>query len=138
MKKDLKVYVGYALTGASASFKNEAKAFQEALGARGITVLDFWKPKDREAVEYCLERVGASDAMIAIVSQASFGLGYEVATALHQGKPVLMLAHSRYGTSQFATENPHPKAEFDTFTTSEELLLKSMAFLEKVSAPNGS
>jgi len=48
------------------------------------------------------------DALIAEVSTPSHGVGYEIALALSQGKPVLCLYRSGKRVSKMITGNDHP------------------------------
>ena len=60
----------------------------------------------REVYARDVRWVETSDAMIAEVSTPSLGVGYEVAHALHLGKPVLCLYRRGLAVSKMITGNP--------------------------------
>ena len=55
--------------------------------------------------------VTGCDALIAEVSTPSHGVGYEIALALTQGKPVLCLYRSGKRVSKMITGNDHPGSD---------------------------
>lgn len=50
-----------------------------------------------------LEAIAKADVVIAEVSHTSFGVGYQVATAVQQKKPTLLLRHDKTDEATFAT-----------------------------------
>ncbi|MRR29376.1 deoxyribonucleoside 5'-monophosphate N-glycosidase [bacterium] len=69
--------------------------------------------------------VTGCDALIAEVSTPSHGVGYEIALALTQGKPVLCLYRNGKRVSKMITGNDHPgltQAGYDDQTGAVTLL----------------
>ncbi len=103
MKKDIKIYVGCALTHATDEYRKGIAVFKDKLREKNIMVLDFlWAklkdPRDvtpREVYEWDIQGcVKDCDLFVAFVDIPSTGLGYELGTAIEKyGKPVLILAH---------------------------------------------
>lgn len=50
-----------------------------------------------------LESIAKSDIIIAETTNNSFGVGYQIAVATHQKKPILLLRHERAQADAFAT-----------------------------------
>lgn len=73
--------------------------------------------------------VETSDAMIAEVSTPSLGVGYEIAHALHLGKPVLCLYRRGLLMSKMITGNTAPTLTVATYADQAELDAHMDAFL---------
>ena len=50
-----------------------------------------------------LETIAQADVVIAETTYENFGVGYQIATAVHQKKPVLLLRHATADKNAFAT-----------------------------------
>jgi 2'-deoxynucleoside 5'-phosphate N-hydrolase len=59
----------------------------------------------KEIYERDVAWICSSGAMVAEISTPSLGVGYEIATALHQGKPVLCLHRTGLAISKMITGN---------------------------------
>jgi 2'-deoxynucleoside 5'-phosphate N-hydrolase len=59
----------------------------------------------KEIYERDVAWIRSSGAMVAEISTPSLGVGYEIATALHQGKPVLCLHRAGLSISKMITGN---------------------------------
>ena len=77
--------------------------------------------------------VRESDALIAEVSTPSMGVGYEIATALQWGKPVLCLYRQGSTLSKMILGNTEPNIRVNSYTTPEELLSLIDRFLSGLS-----
>lgn len=75
----------------------------------------------------------ASDALIAEVSTPSHGVGYEIATAVHLGKPVLTLAREGVRVSKMLVGNPH--IEHRTYRETNQAAQEALAFLRRRVTP---
>jgi len=93
-------------------------------------VLD-WEKKNPPSLIY--ERdiawIRESGAMIAEVSTPSMGVGYEIATALHLGKPVLCLYRQGSTVSKMILGNTEPNIRVEPYNTPGELLSLIDGFL---------
>jgi nucleoside 2-deoxyribosyltransferase len=92
-----KLYVGCSLTQASEPFKESVERFKAALRENGYEVFDFVglvNGTEEDVYNWDIGHcVKDCDALIAICDEPSIGLGWEMATAVRLGKPVLALAH---------------------------------------------
>jgi nucleoside 2-deoxyribosyltransferase len=70
-----------------------------------------------------------SEALIAEVSTPSLGVGYEIATALHLGKPVLCLYRQGSTLSKMILGNSEPNIRVEPYNTPQELLFQIDRFL---------
>jgi len=75
-----------------------------------------------------------SDIMIAEVSTPSMGVGYEIATALQWGKPVLCLYRQGSTVSKMILGNTEPNIRVNSYNSPEELLSLIDGFLSELSA----
>lgn len=57
----------------------------------------------REIYRENLETIAESDVVIAETTYENFGVGYQIATAVHQKKPILLLRHASADRNAFAT-----------------------------------
>ncbi len=69
------------------------------------------------------------DALIAEVSVASHGVGYEIGYALQAGKPVLCLYQEGRKVSKMITGNPHPNLKVESYSAVTEAIRKAQSFL---------
>lgn len=97
-------------------------------------VLD-WEKKNPPSLIY--ERdiawIRESEAMIAEVSTPSMGVGYEIATALQWGKPVLCLYRQGSTVSKMILGNTEPSIRVEPYNAPEELLSLIDRFLSGLS-----
>lgn len=94
-----------------------------------------WEKKNPPSLIY--ERdiawIRESEAMIAEVSTPSMGVGYDIATALHLGKPVLCLHRQGSTVSKMILGNTEPSIRVEPYNTPEELLSLIDGFLSGLS-----
>lgn len=69
------------------------------------------------------------DALVAEVSIPSHGVGYEIAFALEQGKPVLCLCRAGRPLSKMISGNPHPRLRVMAYEGLEQALNELSSFL---------
>jgi 2'-deoxynucleoside 5'-phosphate N-hydrolase len=74
--------------------------------------------------------VNECDLLIAEVSTPSHGVGYEIALALHLGKPVLCCYQQNRPVSKMILGNDHPHLSVAEYQTVEELLKVSSDFIQ--------
>jgi 2'-deoxynucleoside 5'-phosphate N-hydrolase len=65
--------------------------------------------------------ISGSEALIAEVSLTSLGVGYEIACALHAGKPVLCLHRAGGTVSKMISGNPSPGLRVVSYADNAEL-----------------
>jgi hypothetical protein len=85
----------------------------------------------RKVYERDMGWVKACDRLIAEVSTPSHGVGYEVAMALHMGKPVLCCYRRNFRVSKMLTGNSHPAIMVLPYTSETELLAGIDLFLSR-------
>ncbi len=73
--------------------------------------------------------IQACDAMIAEVSTASHGVGYEIAYAIGLGKPVLCLYRQRASVSKMITGNTEPMLTVEAYASESGALGVVQRFL---------
>ena len=81
--------------------------------------------RDIEWIEEC-------DALVAEVSTPSHGVGYEIATALERGKPVLCCARQTARVSKMILGNDMPGLTVSRYDDREQALQVVDAFLGRV------
>lgn len=111
--KKLKIYVGCALKFAPEEFRQEIELFKQVLKERiNCEILEFLvdeKATDEDVyhndISHC---VASADVIIAELSYASTGLGYEIATAIElHNKPVIgLVSMDRPSPSRLITRIP--------------------------------
>ncbi len=69
------------------------------------------------------------DALVAEVSVPSHGVGYEIAFALEQGKPVLCLGRAGRPLSKMISGNPHPRLRVFLYEGLEQALNELSTFI---------
>jgi len=89
-----------------------------------IDPADVYK-RDTAWVEGC-------DAVVAEVSTPSHGVGYEIALALCQGKPVLCCYQRGKRVSKMILGNDHPKFRLAVYERSEEAVACVRDFLQAI------
>lgn len=73
--------------------------------------------------------IRACDALVAEVSVPSHGVGYEIAFALEQGKPVLCLCRAGRPLSKMISGNPHSDLHVFVYEGLEQALNEVSSFL---------
>ncbi len=97
-------------------------------------VLDWEKKNPPSSIyERDIVWIRESDLMIAEVSTPSMGVGYEIATALQWGKPVLCLYRPGSTVSKMVLGNTEPNIRVESYTTPEKLLSLIDGFLSGLS-----
>lgn len=77
-----------------------------------------------------------ADALIAEVSVPSHGVGYEIAFALHVGKPVLCLSREGRKVSKMVTGNPDPNLLVRTYHDNQEAVELVRCFIQSLQEPH--
>ena len=83
----------------------------------------------RSVYERDTDWIRACDALIAEVSVPSHGVGYEIAYALEQGKPVLCLCRAGRPLSKMISGNPAPRLRVFSYEGVEQALNEVTGFL---------
>lgn len=121
-----KIYVGCALTQVREGFLEEVVAFKNELRKRGYEVLEFAGPNgtpeevvlnDAGCVEKC-------DLFVAIATGPSTGLGYELAVAEFNKKPVIAVAKHGEKVSRLVQglKIRNPKFSFVLYNSLSEII----------------
>ncbi len=76
--------------------------------------------------------IEAADAMVAEVSTPSHGVGFEIAYALHRGKPVLCLHHAERTVSKMITGNTMAGLSVRAYQNEEQAISLLEFFLESL------
>ncbi len=112
----MKIYVGCALTQASAEFRQHVDGLKDQLRYLGHEVLDFvgleaGTPEDVYAGD--IRCVRECDIFIAVCDYPAIGLGYELGVAVEVlGKPVLAVAHKNAVVTRLVLGITHPNFTF--------------------------
>ncbi len=85
----------------------------------------------REVYERDVAWIQSADALIAEVSVPSHGVGYEIAFALQEEKPVLCVYQAGRKVSKMITGNPHPKLLVKEYRNTEEAVSSVREFISK-------
>lgn len=102
-----KLYLGCALRRGAAPHEFIANVLsfrarlEEQFHVLRFIDMDNHEPTSAEIFAHDMEQIRACDVVLAIVDEPSFGLGYEVSTALQRGKRVLMVAQADKAISPF-------------------------------------
>lgn len=83
----------------------------------------------REVYERDVIWIRGADALIAEVSVPSHGVGFEIAFALNEGKPVLCLCQEGRKLSKMISGNPHPNLVVKTYKNIEEAVEFAREFI---------
>ncbi len=75
--------------------------------------------------------IHAADALIAEVSVPSHGVGYEIAVALHAGKPVLCLSQQGRKVSKMVSGNPDPNLLVQSYKDNKEAIALVRNFIAR-------
>ncbi len=101
------------------------------LADSGVTALEA-KVAPGEVYGRDVAWIEAAEALIGEVSVPSHGVGYEIAHALHVGKPVLCLAQEGRKVSKMITGNADPGLTFLRYRDSAEAIRLARDFLSKL------
>jgi 2'-deoxynucleoside 5'-phosphate N-hydrolase len=85
----------------------------------------------REVYERDVAWIRECDTLVAEVSTPSHGVGYEVAYALNQGKPVLCLHHASRSISKMLSGNSDLNLQVKHYSNTGEALAVIRAFLSQ-------
>ncbi|HTX91337.1 MAG TPA: nucleoside 2-deoxyribosyltransferase [Anaerolineales bacterium] len=83
----------------------------------------------RDVYERDVAWIRACQALVAEVSTPSHGVGYEIATALGLGKPVLCLYREGRAVSKMLTGNSFPNIRVSVYRSTDEALSVLRSFL---------
>ncbi len=139
----MKIYFSCSLTGGRADEKIYG-VIVDILLAQGHEVLtahlarpevmaEEQRVSPREVYERDLQWLQEADALIAEVSTPSHGVGYEIALALLQGKPVLCCYRAGARVSKMITGNDLPNLTVRAYGNEAEALKIVHQFLESYS-----
>lgn len=140
------VYFACAITGGRRHQPAPAgAAIVDALQDHGHTVLtahlthpDLLRNEARLDPRSVFQRdmawLAAAQAVIAEVSTPSHGVGYEIAQALHAGKPVLCLYRAGARVSKILLGNDQPGLTICAYTSEAEAAEAARSFLERLQA----
>jgi hypothetical protein len=78
--------------------------------------------------------LAAAQAVVAEISTPSHGVGYEIARALHAGKPVLCLYRAGARVSKILLGNDQPGLVVCAYESGAEAAEAARAFLERLAA----
>ena len=128
-----KLYVACSLTQAPQSFRNHIADLREALKEHFTVVELVSNPRDMESnrqdLEYCQhifthdrDCVLSADFILADVTYPAIGLGYEIALAVENNKPLLAVAQKNASVSRLIKGITHPKFAFQTYSNPTEIL----------------
>jgi nucleoside 2-deoxyribosyltransferase len=84
----------------------------------------------REVFERDEKWIGECDSLIAEVSTPSHGVGYEIAYALHIGKPVLCLYQAGQPVTKMLTGNTHPNIQVSVYSDTTDCVKIMQTYLE--------
>jgi nucleoside 2-deoxyribosyltransferase len=87
----------------------------------------------REVYERDVVWIRRAGALIAEVSVPSHGVGYEIAYALSEGKPVLCLSLHARKISKMISGNPHPRLQTRTYRDAPEAIRLARDFISQLS-----
>lgn len=114
----MKLYVGCALRNAPQTFKDSVEVLKQNL-EKDFEVLKFLGDKGtaQEVFRYDIDCVLDSDAVLAVCDFPSLGLGFEIATALANGKRVLGVAQTDADVSRMILGIDSPLFSFERYTS---------------------
>jgi nucleoside 2-deoxyribosyltransferase len=86
----------------------------------------------REVYERDIAWIKECEVMVAEISTASHGVGYEVAFALSIGKPVLCIFQENQSISKMLSGNSHPCIQVNQYRNTEHAIELTRSFLSKI------
>ena len=135
----MKIYFACSVTGGR-DYERHYKKITDHLLARGhevptahlaeSNILELEKVTAAEDV-YArdIDWLIASDCLIAEISVASHGVGYEIGFALQAGKPVLCLYDAKRTVSKMITGNPDPNLRVSAYANIAEAIATIQDFV---------
>lgn len=120
----MKIYLAHSLTQAPEEYKTEMLKFREKLKAK-YEVLEYFglvtgAPAD--IFSHDIKCVSDCDLLLAEVSYPAIGLGFEIATALQQGKKVLAVAKEMAKVSRLVLGIGNTNFAFLRYNQIDEIL----------------
>lgn len=123
------MYLGCALKNAPKEFVDGVivlrQRIEDELGFEILKFVDLSiepRPTHEEIFLSDMNQIANCDCMVAICDEPSFGLGFEVRTALDLKKPVLMVATEGRVVSSFPQGVNLPGAAFARYTSFDHLI----------------
>lgn len=122
----MRIYVGCGLTHAPESFKRFVENFKDKLRIiPGIEVLDFMgvvSGTPREVYHHDINVcVRGCDLLVAICDFPSIGLGWEMATQVSRGKPLLAFGHCGSKVTRLILDPGLPLYEFHRYRSFDDI-----------------
>lgn len=119
-----KIYIACSLTHAPENFELQIDDLKKEL-KKHFEILDYYGlsaglPKD--IYEHDLKSVKNSDLLLAEVSNPALGVGFEIATALYNQKPVFACAHASATVSRLILGIQHPNFTFFRYKDISEII----------------
>lgn len=100
----------------------------------GSNVVELEQTVDaKETYQRDVDWVNNCQALVADVSTPSHGVGYEIALALSQSKPVLCCYKTGRKVSKMITGNSHPTLLLAEYHSADEAVQQVKSFLDQVS-----
>ena len=132
----MKIYVGCSLTHAPEEFKREVCGLKNKLSALPeVEVLEFLGLVAGTAhdvyVHDIIGCVGQCDMMVAICDFPSIGLGWEMATQVVRGKPLLAFAQEESKVTRFIFDPQVSGYSFHRYRTLSEVFDRVKSKLER-------
>lgn len=120
----MKIYLAHSLTQAPGDFKTEMLKLRKKLKIQyGILeYLGLVEGTAEDVFRHDVKCVTDCDLLLAEVSYPAIGLGFEIATALHQGKKVLAVAKESAKVSRLILGITHSNYRFYRYKQTEEIL----------------
>ena len=119
-----KIYLACSLTHAPEDFKNHIAKLKDSLRHKyevtDFLGLELGTPQD--VFKHDIGGVKTCDLLLADCSHPSTGLGFEIATALYNHKPVLGVAHGDAEVSRFILGINNPLFSLVRYRDTDEVL----------------
>lgn len=119
-----KIYLGCSLTHATEEFKTHIKGLKQQLRAK-YKVEEFMGLTEgtaQDVYRHDMDILKKSDLLLAECSHPSLGLGFEIATALAQHKPILAAAQHEAKVSRMILGIDSSLFSFIRYETADEVL----------------
>jgi len=120
----VKIYLAHSLTQAPEDFKTEMLEFREKLKTQYevLEYLGLTQGTAEDVFRHDVKCVTDCDLLLAEVSYPAIGLGFEIATALQQGKKVLAVAKNSAKVSRLVLGIDSPNYRSHRYNQAEEIL----------------
>jgi hypothetical protein len=118
-----KIYIGCSLAHAPEDYKEDVEKLKKQLNQK-FKVIDFNEPEngtDEDIFAHNSSSAKTCDLMVADCSHPSIGLGFEIATALQNHKPVLGVAHGSAKVSRFVLGINNPLFSLVRYQSMDEV-----------------